>query len=101
AGAREDVKYPESKERDPALSELQYDILEALRHLKGIDSEKRKTAAKIASSVGGDATGNSCKVPLATLKSLGLVQSKEGRGGGSWLTARGQELIDRVRPKKL
>jgi len=85
---------------DPVLSPLQYEILEALWRLKGTDAEKRKTASDIAKKVGGNATEQSCKSPLSDLKRRSLVDSKEGRGGGSWLTPKGLELIVQVREGK-
>jgi hypothetical protein len=86
-----------SRVPDPALSALQYDILQVLRQLKATDPEKRVTASAIAEKVGGDATEQGCKAPLADLKRRGLAGSKTGRGGGTWLTTDGLALINRVR----
>src|SRR5262249_19838156 len=69
----------EQNELEDPLSPLQYDILDALRALNAIDSEKRKTNSKIAEKVGGTATEQSCKAPLADLKHRGLVASQTGR----------------------
>jgi hypothetical protein len=82
---------------DPPLSPLQYDILDALRALKATDAEKRVTASMIAERVGGGATEQSCKGPLANLKRRGLVNSRTGRHGGTWLISEGFALINRVR----
>jgi hypothetical protein len=76
---------------------MQYDILQVLRQVKATDAEKRAPASTIAPQVGGDATEQSCKAPLADLKRLRLVDSKTGRHGGTWLTAEGLALINRVR----
>jgi hypothetical protein len=81
----------------PALSPLLYDILQVLRQLKATDPEKRATASTIAERVGGGATEQSCKAPLADLKHRGFVDSKTGRHGGSWLTPEGLALINCVR----
>jgi hypothetical protein len=81
---------------DP-LSPLTYDILDALRALKATDAEKRKPASVIAEKVGGGATEQSCKGPLADLKRRGLVASKTGRHGGSWLTSEGLAAINHLR----
>jgi hypothetical protein len=82
------------------MSPLQYDILDALRNLKAIDPEKRVTGPDIASKVGGGATEQSVKGPLADLKRRGLVDSKTGRHGGSWLTSKGLDCINGLRPKQ-
>jgi len=94
------TKTDKAPEGDPPLSPLQYDILQALRTSNATDAEKSNTAIKIAGKVGGDATEQSCKAPLAALKKHGLVDSKTGRHGGSWLTANGLDLINRIRPRK-
>lgn len=83
-----------------ALSQLQYDILDGLRNLKAFDHEKRATGTTIAKGVGGDATDQSVKAPLADLKKKGLVDSKTGKGGGSWLSQKGRDYINSLRPKK-
>jgi hypothetical protein len=90
----QDEKQPE------ALSPLQYDILEALRLMNATDPEKRATGPDIASKVGGDATDQSVKTPLANLKRRGFVDSKTGRHGGSWLTSQGMDCITKLRPRQ-
>jgi hypothetical protein len=89
---------PEEKQAE-ALSRLSYDILEALRNLKAVHPEMRATGRDIAAEVGGDATEQSVKAPLAGLKRRNLVDSQTGRTGGSWLTATGLALINSLRPK--
>jgi hypothetical protein len=89
---------PQEKQAD-ALSPLQYDILDALRSLKAFDPDKRAAGPDIAAKVGGDANGQSVKAPLAELKRRGLVDSRTGRSGGSWLTEAGLNLINLLRPK--
>jgi hypothetical protein len=96
--ARVGANDAETAEGDPPLSQFQYDILQSLRTAKATDAEKRVTASQIAEKVGGTATEQSCKAPLADLKHRGLVDSQTGRGGGSWLTPRGRDLINRLRP---
>jgi hypothetical protein len=86
--------------QDEDLSPLQCDILEALRSLKATDPEKRRTGPEIASKVGGGATAQSVKAPLADLKRRGLVDSNTGRKGGSWLTSKGLAYINSLRPKQ-
>jgi hypothetical protein len=82
-----------------ALSPLQYDILDALRALKATDPDKRATGPDIAGKVGGDTTDQSVKAPLADLKRRGLVDSRTGRNGGTWLTSPGLDCINSLRPK--
>jgi hypothetical protein len=82
-----------------SLSPLQYDILDALRLMKALDPEKRKTGSEIAAAVGGDATAQSVKAPLSDLKQRQLVDSRTGRNGGTWLTSEGLNLINSLRPK--
>jgi hypothetical protein len=81
-------------------SPLQLDILQALRTVKATDSDKRVTGPDIASKVGGEATEQSVKAPLAALNRHGLVSSKTGRGGGTWLTPEGLDCINSLRPKR-
>jgi hypothetical protein len=82
------------------LSPLQYDLLDALRSLKAIDPEKRVTGPTLADKVGGGATAQSVKDPLADLKRRDLVDSQTGRKGGTWLTKIGLDCINALRPKK-
>ncbi len=82
-----------------ALSPLQYDILDALRDLKATDPEKRVPGREIAAKVGGDTTEQSVKAPLADLKRRGLVDSRTGRNGGTWLTPHGLNCINSLRPQ--
>jgi hypothetical protein len=85
---------------DPPLAPLRLDILHALRTLKATDSEKRVTGAKIAKKVGGDATAQSVKAPLADLKRRGLVDSRTGKKGGSWISSQGLVCINSLRPQQ-
>jgi hypothetical protein len=81
------------------LSPLQMDILDALRLKKALDFYKRKTGREITAAVGGDATTQSVKAPLADLKKRLLVDSRTGRNGGTWLTSEGLNLINSLRRK--
>jgi hypothetical protein len=77
------------KEPPQVLSPLQDDVLEALRNLKATDYDKRATGPAITAKVGGEATEQSVKAPLGDLKRRGLVDSKTGRKGGTWITPAG------------
>jgi hypothetical protein len=83
-------------EADPPLSERQLEVLEALHQLKAFDSNTRRTTDNVAVRVGGKDANPACfKEPIVELTSLGLVGTKQGRGGGCWLTAKGKERIER------
>jgi hypothetical protein len=99
-GERTDLDVKRGAEVKGPPSPLQHDILDALRELKAVDCEKRATASAIADKVGGDATEQSVKGPLADLKARSLVDSRTGRKGGSWLTQKGLAYINTLRPKK-
>jgi hypothetical protein len=76
--------------RGPTLDQKDIVVLKALLKLGAVDSESRKTQAKIVESAWGrGADSDSCKRPCAKLKRLGLIDTKEGPGGGSWLTPEG------------
>jgi hypothetical protein len=100
SGERTKANGDRATEQPDALSQLQYDILDALRSLKATDPEKRATGPQIAHKVGGDATDQSVKAPLSDLKKRELVDSKTGKGGGSWLTSAGLNCINSLRPKQ-
>jgi hypothetical protein len=86
-------------ETTKTLSRLQHDILDALRTLKATNVDKLAPGPVIAEKVGGGATDQSVKAPLADLKHEGLVMSRRGRKGGSWLTSQGLHYINSLRPK--
>jgi hypothetical protein len=89
---------PEPTPVDLPLPALTCDILEALRRLRATGPDNRTTGRAIAAKVGGDATKHSVKEPLADLKRRGLVDSRTGRNGGTWLTETGLNLINSLRP---
>jgi hypothetical protein len=78
------------------LTELETEILQALYQLGATDKGKRKNAAKIADAIGGDATSQACKAPIANLKRKGLIDTKEGSGGGCWLLPAGVALVEQI-----
>jgi hypothetical protein len=90
----------QDKKRARPPSPLQFDILDALRELKAIDPDKRRTGADVAGKVGGGVTEQSVKAPLADLKHRRLVDSRTGRNGGTWLTSTGLNCINSLRPKR-
>jgi hypothetical protein len=66
-------------------------VLTALLELKAVDEERRKSADEVAKRAFGLDDASNAKKPLADLKRLRLVDSVEGRGGGSWATPAGVE----------
>lgn len=82
----------------PALSEMQYRILQAMWELEALSADTRKTTDEIAlKSDGSEYEVNTFKPLLADLtKKHGLTQSKVGKGGGIWLTEMGIEVIKKV-----
>ncbi len=72
------------------LSFRQYAVLQAMLELKAADAQARRTTGEIARRAEGkQARVDNFKEPIAALEKLGLIATKEGRGGGCWLTAEG------------
>jgi hypothetical protein len=83
---------------DPELSQRQYDILEALYLLKAFSCDSRVTTAQVAKRAEGPCVNpEAFKEPIADLKHKKLIDTKDGRGGGCWLTDDGRRLIERLR----
>jgi hypothetical protein len=83
---------------DIALSDKQYDILEAMLDLEATDPSRRKTTAQIAEAVEGPgANSEGYKRPIAALKHHGLIETKDGREGGCWLTSPGRDLAEKTK----
>jgi hypothetical protein len=79
-----------SKRDTPSLSEKGYQILEEMKRLGALSADTRQTGPNIAVSCDTKtADVDTFKRLLSDLKKLGLVDSKTGRGGGSWLTPEG------------
>jgi len=77
-------RVPESR-----LPESQLEVMKALKVLKAISRDRRRTAAEIAEKARGASDAYLVKEPLASLTRLQLVESLQGRNGGSWLTRKG------------
>jgi hypothetical protein len=81
----------------PALSQRQYYILQALLELDATSPDKRrptKDVAAKAEGIGADPDGY--KQPVTELANLGFVGTKDGRGGGCWLTAKGKAVAEQL-----
>jgi hypothetical protein len=82
----------------PALSNRAQFALEALLAGNAFDSDHRMTTAEVAAGAGGTQTdANQYKEVVSELKRLKYVQTKEGRGGGCWLTAAGRKRAENCR----
>ncbi len=87
---------------NPALSERQYNILEALKLLDATGPEDRRCTAEIAAKAEGTRKHTATfKQAVSELARRGLVGTKDGRGGGVWLTTNGHVLIDHIISKRL
>jgi hypothetical protein len=85
-------------ELGPALSDRQYDLLEALYRAKAFHADAKQTTLEVAQKAEGPGVNpEAFKEPITGLKRLGLVDTKEGRGGGCWLTSSGRRLIKQIR----
>ncbi len=81
------------------LSDRQRDILQTLFERGSFDADHRLTTDEVVEEVCGKGRGNSetFKVPIADLARRKLVSTKEGRGGGVWLTLQGSAHIQQAR----
>ena len=76
------------------------DVLTAMLEMQAVSPDRRKTADEIASAAtGGD--GNSLKAVMAHLTKQGFVASQTGRGGGSWLSEKGQKRAQSIKGKSI
>lgn len=80
----------------PALSVRQYEVLEAMLDLEALTADRRCTTAEIAKTATGTIDADAFKESIADLKKRGLIATKEGRGGGCWLTPEGAHVARRL-----
>ena len=81
----------------PVLSDRQYLILKTMKLLKAVSADSRCATDEIAKKAEGlEAAPVQFKGPIATLKSLGFLKTKEGRGGGCWLTGDGLRWAEKL-----
>lgn len=82
---------------DEPLSERAQAMLVAMLELNALDADRRRaTSAITAKALGPGLDGNSLKPVIAELTTRGLTETRQGRGGGCWLTDNG-----RLRAEKL
>jgi len=85
----------------PILSERQYNILQAMLELGATAVQDRFTTEKIALKAEGSGTSpEQFKRPMSDLKKRKLVDSQDGRDGGSWLTDNGRTVAGLIKNKR-
>jgi hypothetical protein len=80
------------------LTDRQRDCLQALYEAKALDADTSLTADEIATRAAGAKDPSGFKRPLSDLCQRGLIDSKTGRGGGSWITTEGRLLVESAHP---
>jgi len=90
---------PEGRGNKGELSDRQRDILQVLFKKEAFDMDHRLTTDEIATEVEGQGRGSAedFKAPVADLARRKLVDTKEGRGGGVWLSPQGKKHIKQAR----
>jgi hypothetical protein len=85
------------------LGDRQLDVLRTLYDKKAFDRGRRLTTQQIADEVTyKEPTAiENYKVPISRLHHSGFVDTKGGRGGGCWLTAKGIEVAKRIIERNL
>jgi hypothetical protein len=82
---------------DEPLSERAQLVLVAMLQLGAVDSDKRQPTAEIAArAMGHEADANSLKPVISELATRHLIQTREGRGGGCWLTETGRRRAEKL-----
>lgn len=85
---------PESSEMSE-LSERATSFLDALFDLKAFTAAYRATVAEVSPKIGANRA--TLGRTAAALKRERLVDSREGRDGGYWLTSKGRQLVEQNR----
>jgi hypothetical protein len=98
-GLRRHVERLLPQPAETAVSDRQRDILQVLFEKKAFDIDHRMTTDAIRDEVEDNERGkcDSFKRPIANLKGRGLIDTKDGRNGGCWLTDAGREYIKQAR----
>jgi len=78
---------------EPAIPQSQQEMLIAMLELGAVDSDSRRTTSEIEKQAG--ATDG--KRAIAELRKLAFLETKQGRGGGAWLTPLGQSRAERLK----
>jgi len=85
------------------LAEREQNFLVALLELGAFDSDTRTTTPKAVSRAAGKGESPECyKRVVTNLRERGLLKTKQGGGGGVWLTAAGRKRAEKLaRPLSL
>ncbi|MFL5240595.1 MAG: hypothetical protein ACJ8FY_00680 [Gemmataceae bacterium] len=82
---------------DEPLSDRAQEVLVAMLQLKAVDSDSRQSTAAIAArALGAEADANALKIVMSDLATRQLIQTREGRGGGCWLTEAGRRRAEKL-----
>jgi len=85
---------------DDPLSERAQAMLVAMIEMNAVDSDRRQTTENIvARALGATASPNAVKEVMAELNARQFVNSKQGRGGGIWLTEKGRDRANKLRDR--
>ncbi|MCX7701855.1 MAG: hypothetical protein N2039_13335 [Gemmataceae bacterium] len=88
---------PDRAVEEELLSNRAQSVLIAMLKLGALDSDQRRSTEEIAIKALGDATDpNALKSVMADLKTRKLIQTREGRGGGCWLTEAGRRRAEKL-----
>ncbi len=88
---------PDRPVEDEPLSDRAQEVLVAMLQLNAVDSDSRQSTAAIAArAMGAEADANSLKPVMSELATRQLIQTREGRGGGCWLTEAGKRRAEKL-----
>lgn len=88
---------PDRPVEDEPLSNRAQEVLVAMLQLKAVDSDSRQSTAAIAArAMGAEADANALKPVMSELATRQLIQTREGRGGGCWLTEAGKRRAEKL-----
>ena len=84
---------------DDEISERENEILRALLMLGATNKKMRVSRLKAARRVDPDCIASSYNWAIASLSKKGLIQSRQGPGGGIWLTTEGITVATALQPQ--
>jgi hypothetical protein len=88
---------PDRPVEEEPLSDRAQEVLVSMLQLKAVDSDSRQSTAAIAArAMGAEADANSLKPVMSELATRQLIQTREGRGGGCWLTGAGKLRAEKL-----
>ena len=82
---------------DPITPDYHEEILQALLELNAFGRNSRRPTREVCKrALGPDCDPAILKRPIKRLCDMGLVQTKDGKGGGVWLTPKGREMAEEI-----